>query len=152
MLLFEVRNNRVKHNTKHSHATNNIPLLTANLMSRSHFVPSLEAYHKTRHMLHISISTSHQLTEQYTVKPFTHSAFPLILYTFHSWLNALKNNATLSCTVGSQFFLVSTMEFAQFYAARFSSQNSLLASNKPWLLSSQWHHQKPTYGTHHGQA
>jgi hypothetical protein len=121
-------------------------------MSRSHFVPSLEACHKTRHMLHISVSPSHQLTEQYSVKPdiYLHTLW-ISSYFIHfsqSWPNALKNNATLSCSVGSQFFLVSTMEFAQFYAARFSSQNSLLASNKAWLLSSQWHHQKPTYGTH----
>jgi len=58
------------------------------------------------------------------------------------------NNVTLSCIVRSHFFLVWTMEFSPFYAAWFSSQNILLVSSKAWLLTSQWHHQKPTSGIH----
>jgi len=40
------------------------------------------------------------------------------------------------------------MEFTPFHAVWFSSQNILLASSKAWLLTSQWHHQKPTSGIH----
>jgi hypothetical protein len=54
----------------------------------------------------------------------------------------------LSCTVCSQFFLVSTTEFTPFHAVWFSSQNILLASSKALLLTSQWHHQKLTSGIH----